>query len=73
MPYIKKPDKPFAAMARLIKGYISSTELPDVLMCSYNTAQRRIESPENITLGELKSLCQRGHISKEELLGAIKW
>lgn len=73
MPYIKKQEKPFDAMSRLIKGYFSSTELPGILMCCYNTAKRRVENPENITLGELKLLCQRGHISKEELLGAIKW
>lgn len=66
-----QPCKPFNAMSQLISERFSITKLADVLLCCYNTAKRRLENPENITLCDLKLLCQRGHIPVEELLDAI--
>lgn len=74
MPRTRNQDAPLASMGRLIRGYFGSGEqLAAVLGCTGNTARRRLNNPKEITLGEIIILNQRGHISKEELLGALKW
>lgn len=73
MPRVITHDVPFIEMSRLIKGRYNGEGLAVVLRCSSNTARERMKNPGKLTLDELKLLCQRGHISREELLSAIRW
>lgn len=72
MPYIKR-EKLFGAVARLLKGYGTASEIGTALGRTDKTARARLDKPEDLTLGELRMLSMRLHIPKEEILGAIKW
>ncbi len=73
MPYVKKPEQPFAKMTRLLRGYgLTATELAKLLGCSYPTGQKRLNQPESMTLGELDQISRRAHIPIEELREAIQ-
>ena len=72
MPHIRKETQ-FESVARLLKGYASAPQLADKLGCSANKVRSRLDHPEDLTLGELRTLSMRMHIPKEEILSAIKW
>lgn len=70
MPYIKKEtDK----LRRLLNAYElnNGLRLSKILMCSPTTALRRIETPEDLTVRELRILAAQGHIPIEEIRSAI--
>ena len=70
MPHIKQsPDK----LRRVLNAYELnvSTKLSQILMCSPTTAIRRIETPEDLTVRELRLIASRGHIPIEEIRGAL--
>ena len=63
-----KSEVPFVKVQRLIKGYgISAAELGRILDVSEPTARNRMKKPEDLTLGELWKICQRGHIEMAEI------
>ena len=67
-----KTEVPYARMQRLMKGYgLNGPKLAEVLKCSEPTARDRLKNPENLTLGELWKICQRGHINMDEIREAI--
>ena len=70
MPHLKDNTDP---MRRVINAYELNTgrALAPVLCCSTGTALRRIETPEDLTLRELRMLASRGHIPIEEIRGAL--
>ena len=70
MPYLKDTTDP---MRRLINAYELNTgsALAKVLNCSNGTAYRRIETPEDLTVRELRMLASRGHIPIDEIRGAL--
>lgn len=72
MPYVKKPDPPFARMTRLLKGYgLNGPGMARVLGVSHPTGKRRLENPQELTIGDLDRLNRFGHIPLEELREAI--
>ena len=70
MPHIKQNTDP---MRRVINAYElnSGLALAKVLNCSKGTAYRRIETPEDLTLRELRLLVSKGHIPIDEIRGAL--
>lgn len=72
MPYVKR-EALFAPVARLLRGYSSTANIAAAIGKTHKTALSRLESPENLTLGELRMLSMRLHIPKEEIVNAIKW
>lgn len=70
MPHIKQsPDK-----LRIVLNAHElnvSTKLSQILMCSPTTAIRRIETPEDLTVRELRLIAARGHIPIDEIRGAL--
>lgn len=73
MPRVKTAGPLFAAVARVLKGYGSTTEIAAAMEKSVPTATARIKRPEDLTLGELRRLSMRLHIPKEEIVNSIKW
>lgn len=68
MPYIRPREKPYAQVVRLLKGYdLHPAELSRVMGCSANTARRRLEHPEEFTLGELGRISRNAHIPIDEI------
>lgn len=70
MPHVKaNTDK----LRRVLNAYElnRSTALAEVLLCSPTTAIRRIETPEDLTVRELRLIASRGHIPIEEIRGAL--
>jgi len=73
MPYVKKPEQPFAKMTRLLRGYgLTATEMSRLLGCSYPTGQKRLNQPESLTLAELDRISRAAHIPIEEIREAIQ-
>lgn len=72
MPYIPKK-KEFEKVARLIKGCATPPQVAEKMGVSPATARARLNNPEDLTLGELKRLCQRLHIPLDDLRQAITW
>lgn len=72
MPHIKR-EKLFDAVTRLLKGYAKASEIGEALGKSYQTAKERLDNPQDLTLGELRTLSMRLHIPKEEIMNVIKW
>ena len=70
MPHIKNTTDP---MRRLLNAYEVNTgqALAPILCCSPTTAYRRIQTPEDLTLREIRLLASRGHIPIEEIRGAL--
>ncbi len=73
MPYVKKREALFAAVGRLLKGYATAAEIGTALGRTDKTARARLGKPEDLTLGELRTLSMRLHIPKDEIMEAIKW
>ena len=72
MPYLKKRQEPFQKMTRILRGYgFNGENLVPVLGYSPKTNRERIRNPEQLTLGDVKNLNQKGHIPMEELRDAI--
>ena len=70
MPHLKDHTDP---MRRLLNAYEINTgrALAPILCCSAGTALRRIETPEDLTLRELRLLASKGHIPIDEIRGAL--
>ena len=72
VPFLKRRDPPFAAVARLLRGYgLDAAKLAPVLGCSYNTARARLRDPGTLTLAELAAINRVGHIPVEEIKNSI--
>ena len=72
MPY-KKISVPFIEMSRLLKGYdLDPPALANVLGCSTPTARRKLASPENLTLKDIRRIHMYGHVPIQEIREAIK-
>lgn len=65
---------PWLDLTILLAGCSKMTGIPicRVLDCSYNTANARLNKPENFTLGELKKLCKAYGIEKDALFSTLK-
>lgn len=73
MPKLRQREKPFAAVARLIRGYATPPTIAEKISSSPQTVRRRLDNPETLTIGELRKIAMALQIPKEEMLGAIKW
>ena len=73
MPYIKTPEKPFARVARLLRGYGTPPVIAEKIKASPQTMRRRLDNPADLTLGELRTISMNMHIPKEEIIAAITW
>lgn len=72
MPYLRQRSAPGEKMARLLRGYgMTGTKLAAVLGCSERTARSRINSPYDLTFGELIRISERGHVPIEEIREAV--
>lgn len=72
MARVKQREIPYAKMHRLLKGYgLDGPRLGEILECSAPTARNKLKNPEKLTLGELWKICQRGHITMDEIREAI--
>ena len=70
----KKRERPFAEVARLIKGYgLDPPKLATVIGRSRPTAAERLKEPDQLTLGELKMICLSGGVPADEIKAAIKF
>lgn len=73
MPY-KKTQKEFIEFVRLLKSHdLNATKLAKVLGCTYPTAKAKLDDPTRFTFKDVLAIQNKGHIHKEEILGAIKW
>lgn len=73
MPRVKEKEIDFAKVKRLLLGYeITAKTLSEVLGCSQPTARKKLNSPETLTLGELKKISQRKHIPIDEIRESIQ-
>lgn len=74
MPYKKKPPKEFDEFVRMLKGHdLNATKLAKVLGCTYPTAKAKLDDPLKFTFKDVLAIQNKGHIHKEEILGALKW
>ena len=72
MPYIKPREQPFEQMQRLLKKWdLQALRLAEVLGCAYNTAKRKFNQPETLTLADLGKINRSGHVPIEEIRDAI--
>ena len=72
MPYIKKPDPPYARMTRLLRGYgLNGPKLAQILGVTPPTGNKRLEQPVTLTIGDLDRINRLGHIPMEEIREAI--
>ena len=60
-------------MRRLLNAYEINTgpALAPIILVSPTTAYRRIQTPEDLTLREIRLLASRGHIPIDEIRGAL--
>lgn len=73
MPY-KKPTKQFIEMEWLLKGRgLNAPALAKVLGCGETAARQKLNEPWRFTLKDLEAIHRVGHITDEDLKGAIKW
>ena len=73
MPH-KKRKIQFEEFVRVLKGHdLNATKLAKVLGCTYPTAKAKLDNPLKLTLGDLLAIHYKGHISSEEIIGAIEW
>ena len=75
MPRLRKPASPYDNLMILINGYLANQgkHLEDVIGCSYGTAKRRKDSPEDITLGELRMIMRALGIPVEDVRAALPY
>lgn len=72
MPYKKPEPKPFESMTRLLLGYrINAPALAKILGCAPETARKKLNDPQRMTLGDIEKINRFGHISLDELRQAI--
>lgn len=72
MPYVKTPERPYAAVGRLLKGYgMTAEKLSGILECSVPTARARLNDPQRFSLAELALVSRKGHVPIEEIRDAI--
>nr|DAK83935.1 MAG TPA: LAMBDA REPRESSOR (TRIPLE MUTANT)/DNA COMPLEX-DNA COMPLEX, DOUBLE HELIX, TRANSCRIPTION-DNA.1A [Caudoviricetes sp.] len=72
MPYLKGREPKFAKVARLIKGYATPPKVAEMIGCSANTARKKMNDPQQFTLGELNLICRSAHIPVEEMRQAAQ-
>ena len=73
VPYKKNPAKPFESMERLLNSYkINAPALAKILGVSVPTARDKLENPQKIQLKDIALISRFGHITMDELRGAIK-
>lgn len=75
MPRLRKPASPYDKLMVLINGYLANQgkHLEDIINCSYATAKRRKDAPEDITLGELCKIMRSLGIPVEDVRAAIPY
>lgn len=72
MPYLKKQERPYAKMRRLLIGYgLSAGKLAPILNVSEPTARKRLDEPGLLTLSDLDKINRFGHVPIEELRTAM--
>lgn len=70
MPYIKKKTE-FEKVSRLIRGYATAPKVAEMIGCSAPTARKKLNNPQEFTLGEIRTICLRAHIPVEDMRGAM--
>lgn len=60
---------PFGGLLRYY--HISGTELADILGCCPATARKKLKTPEDLTVREIRMISKKGRIPINELRGAI--
>lgn len=60
---------PFGGLLRYY--HISGTELADILGCCPATARKKLKTPEDLTVREIRMISKKGRIPIDELRGAI--
>ena len=72
MPYVKRAEKPYAKMSRLLLGYgLNAARLAPILDVSEPTARKRLDRPELLTLNDLDRINRYGHVPIDEIKMAI--
>lgn len=70
MPYIKKKTE-FDKVTKLIRGYATPPKIAEMIGCSAPTARKKLNNPQEFTLGEIRTICLRAHIPVEDMRGAM--
>lgn len=66
--------KQLDALAKLIRGECgTAAALSRIMKCSHERAARRLEKPEEITLGELIEICVELGVNCDEAKSKINW
>lgn len=60
-------------LRRLLRGYCDIPLLAATLGCCYNTAAKRMEHPELLSVADLQLICKRLGIPAEDLRCAIQF
>ena len=70
MPHLRENTDP---LRRILNTYElnNGVRLSSILHCSPSTALRRIETPEDLTVRELRIIASHGHIPIDEIRGAL--
>ena len=55
----------------IIRAYLNSKELSEILCVSRPTAISRMKHPERLTVKEIRLIAERGHIPKDKLKEGI--
>lgn len=70
---MKRADKPFAPVERLLRGYgVTAVKMASITGSCYNTAANRLNNPGTITLNELFLICSRAGIPVDELRSCLR-
>ena len=72
MPYLKRREPDFIKITRLIRGYATPPKVAEMIGCSANTARKKMNDPQQFTLGELNRICRMAHIPVEEMRQAAQ-
>lgn len=74
MPRLKERPKPFAEVRRLLLGYeMDGPKMARAMDRCETTGKRRLDHPEELTLGELGRICRNTGIPADEIRAAIKF
>ena len=72
MPTVRKAERPYAKMSRLLIGYgLNAVRLVPILNVSEPTARKRLNRPELFTIGDLDRINRFGHVPIDEIKTAM--
>ena len=70
----KQKQVPFAPTARLLRGYgLNCVNLAQILECCPNTALKKLNNPEQLTLSDLRRISRLAHVPAEEIRESLKF